>query len=322
MVAGLINKSSINGRPLIKPKALNMGSRIGLIAPGSPVPEERIARAIETVQHMGWQPVLGRHIYEEKGYLAGSDEMRLQDLHSMYQDKSIDGIWCLRGGYGCTRLLSRIDYDMIRKNAKPLMGYSDITALHIAIHREANVIGYHSPVAASKRTEYTMHSLRQVMFGEKKVKIHNLETESHRRYVISAGKASGVLLGGNLSLLVALVGTRWAPSYRNKLVFIEDIGEKPYRIDRMLVQLFQGSDLQQAAGIILGQFNDCEAKANEKSLTLEETLRHQFGSMQVPVYYGFSFGHVDDQCTLPIGIKASFNTTDAKLILEESATYK
>ncbi len=312
---------------LIKPQRLQTGDRVGLIAPGSPVPSERIDKAMKTVEQLGLVPVLGQHATKAWGYLAGTDSERITDLHQMFIRSDIQAIWCLRGGYGCTRLLPLIDYDLICRHPKIFIGYSDVTALHLALHHQCHLSTFHGPVATSAPTDYNLDLLRRMLFDTSAITIHPavenpvvVQTDTaFRAYTITPGKAQGRLIGGNLSLLAALAGTPWSPSYRGKLVFMEDIGEKPYRIDRMLVQLLQSTDIAEAAGFILGVFNDCQPEEGDRSLTLEQTLRHQFSSLGVPSYYGFSFGHIENQCTLPLGAEATFDTSDASIILHDSA---
>lgn len=310
----------------VVPKRLKPGDQVGLIAPGSPVEPEKINEALKTLEAWELKPKLGKHVHRSLGYLAGTDAERLEDLHAMFTNPEISAIWCLRGGYGCTRLLPHIDFSVIRNNPKIFLGYSDITALHLAINQQCQLITYHGPVATSKPTLYSQQWLQKIIFDGQPQTIgrapehqnHSELKNDYRGYAINSGVASGRLCGGNLSLLAALAGTPWSPSYRNKLVFIEDIGEEPYRIDRMLVQMFQATDLSEAAGIILGIFNDCGPDNPDRSLSLEETLRQQLESLRIPVYYGFSFGHIDDQCTIPQGIMATFDTTDATLQLQEN----
>ncbi len=312
---------------LIKPLALEEGSTIALIAPGSPIGEDRVRVATENMLRLGLVVKEGRNIRAQRGYLAGTDEQRLADLHWAFSDPEIDGIWCLRGGYGCGRLLPNIDYDLIRRNPKPLIGYSDITALHLAIHRHTGLVTFHGPVASSEYPENTTANAKAVLWQGKKGHVVALPTEAeelpgpeYQPMVIAPGQAQGALTGGNLALLSALVGTEYGPTYRGKLVFIEDIGEQPYRIDRMLVQLFQGTDLAHAAGIVLGIFNDCQPKSGGiPSLSLEETLRDNFSHLGIPVAYGFPFGHVPHNVTLPYGIEALLDTEEGTLTLLEGA---
>ena len=320
---GCVTSPALSYSGALFPDRLHSGDVVGLIAPGSSVPKERIDRAVETVGKLGLVPRLGKYIHEANGYLAGTDKQRLDDLHTMFVDPEVRAVWCLRGGYGCTRLLPDIDYGLIKENPKIFAGYSDITALHLAFYKETGLITYHSPVAVSEPTDYTINRFEEIVFSGKKCVIRLAEEhleEAFEIHTIVEGKVQGRLTGGNLSLLAALAGTKWSPDYKDKLVFIEDIGEKPYRIDRMLVQLFQATDLREAAGIIFGQFNDCEAEDGEKSQSLKETLAGQFRNFDGPVFYGFSFGHIDNQCTLPIGVNARFDTREKVLHLLEAPT--
>ena len=273
-----------------------------------------------TCRSLGLEPLVSQYAMASNGYLAGTDEQRLEDLHAAFSHPEIKGIWCLRGGYGCTRLLPHLNFELIRQNPKVFIGYSDITALHLSFGMHCNLVTYHGPVASSNATEYTIERFKEVLMKPGPLAIRSTEEATSLQYVIREGSAEGILTGGNLSLLAAMVGTPWLPSFARKIVCIEDIGEKPYRIDRMLVQLFQSTDLDKAAGIVLGQFKDCEAKPGEKSFSLEETLKNQFKDLSAPVFYGFSFGHIDEQCTLPFGLRVKFNTQEKILHLLESPT--
>ncbi len=315
-------------KPIQKPRTLKIGDHIGLITPGSAIPQHRIEDAIKTTKSLGLVPVLGKHIGKELGYLAGSDEERLEDLHHMFEDDKIQGIWCIRGGYGCTRLLPHIRYDLIRANPKVFIGYSDITALHHAFLVKCQLATFHGPLAVSEPTTYSIDHLKRAVMGSDPYtvgqSIENLEEgnkdQAFAPFVINSGSMKGPLVGGNLSLMTALVGTPWQVSYADKLVFIEDIDEKPYSIDRMLVQLLQATDLSQAAGILLGVFYDCNPDEGDRSLTLRETLVGQLAALDIPVFYGFSFGHIDHHCTLPVGTLAEFDQVKQEIRFLESGT--
>ncbi|MEL6925573.1 MAG: LD-carboxypeptidase, partial [Bacteroidota bacterium] len=251
---------------------------------------------------------------------------RLDDLHQMFADPEIDGIWCVRGGYGCTRILPHIDYKLIRKNPKVIIGYSDITALLQGIHQETGLIGFHGPVGTSDFTDYTLEQMQAVVMQNKATYTipffdnpKALDQDEYRYEVIHPGVAEGELAGGNLSLLAAMTGTDFECKVKGKLLFIEDVGEQPYRIDRMLTQIQQNQNLNDAAGIVLGVFNDCKARNPEYSLTLMECLKDQLAGLRIPVIYGFSFGHISNQCTFPIGIRARLDTTAKTVTLLESS---
>jgi len=311
-----------------KPAALREGAVVGLIAPGSPISDTRLEQAIQNMFNLGFAVKEGRNIRQKYGYLAGTDEQRLADIHWAFSDPEVEAVWCVRGGYGCGRLLPDIDMDIIRRNPKIIIGYSDITALHLAIHKATGLVCFHGPVAASEYPENTLKHLNSVLVQPQKNYVISVPDETEelpgtafKPYTISPGKAQGALIGGNLALLSALAGTPYLPSFAGKMVFIEDIGEQPYRIDRMLIQLLQSTDLKQAAGIALGVFYDCQPKSGGTipSLSLEETLNDCLGRLGIPVLYGLPFGHVQHNATLPYGIEAALDTEKGTLTLLEEA---
>jgi muramoyltetrapeptide carboxypeptidase len=311
---------------LRKPPRLRAGMTVGLIAPASSFSPEKLTAARQNLSALGLNIRESAHLHAKNGYLAGTDAQRLEDLHWAFSDPEIDAVWCIRGGYGCSRLLPLIDFDLIARNPKVLIGYSDITALHLAIQQHTGLVTFHGPVAASEFPENTLRHFRSVLMEPVlgyTVKIPDAadlpQDEAYQPFVITPGQATGKLSGGNLTLLAALVGTTFAPSYKNKIVFIEDVGEQPYRIDRMLTQMLQGSDLAKAAGIVLGVFADCKPKGDSPSLTLRETLRDRLADLGMPVAYGMPFGHVAHQMTFPYGIQAALDTTLGQLTLLETA---
>lgn len=302
------------------PAALNPGDKVGLIAPAGPVAPEKVANAITNMQNLGLEPVYNEIALKKHGYFSASDQERLDDLHQMFANKEIKGIWCLRGGYGCTRILPFINYDLIRKNPKVFVGYSDITALHHAFCKEAGLKTYHGPVASSQVfSAFTSKNLQQVFFsGQKEIEVLPYEQEeaNYRQPALTlySGQAEGKLTGGNLTLLAAMAGTPFAPSYKNKIVFIEEIGEKPYRIDRMFTQLLQATDIRKANGIIFGIFHDCQPKTEENSLTLMETIQDFVEKVKLPSIYGFPIGHIPDMVTLPMDARAMLDADHNRVI--------
>ena len=313
-------------RALIKPAALKPGDRVGLVTPAGPINPEKFQNAITNLESMGLMPVYTQSAFSRNGYLAGGDEERLADLHNMIADPVIKAIWCLRGGYGCTRIINKLDYNLFKKNPKIIIGYSDTTALLLAVYAISGLVGFHGAVAISDVfTPFTASQVQSVLFGNTSLP-HEIpfQTQSadkfvtgHAPYGIHEGKCSGELTGGNLSLLVCLPNTSFAPSYAGKLVFIEDIGEKPYRIDRMLTFLLESTDLSKAAGIILGVFNDCDTLDKESSMTLKQVLTDRLEPLKIPCFYGFTFGHVVDICTFPVGVMANMDTSKLSIHLLE-----
>jgi muramoyltetrapeptide carboxypeptidase len=317
----------ISDKPrLIKPRRLKPGATIAVIAPSSPPAEEKLQKGLQNLQSFGFNLVEGKSLRAQNGHLAGSDQERLDDLHWAFKDPSIEGIWCIRGGYGAGRLLPMIDYAMIRQHPKPLIGYSDITALHIAIHQETGLVTFHGPVATAEYPEDTVRYWKSVIMDtvtpleiQGSMVDSSLLSIEYQPFTITPGTATGSLTGGNLALLSAMAGTTHAPIFRNKIVFIEDVGEQPYRIDRMLTQLIQGTDLMEAAGIALGVFNECQPKPGTFSMSLQDTLRNCLGNLGMPVAYGIPFGHVDHQATFPYGIKARLNADQPGITILEEA---
>ena len=301
--------------PRKSPPRLKKGDTIALIAPGSSIPEEKISKARNNLESMGFLVKEGKYIREKNGYLAGKDHERIADIHWAFSDSSVNGVWCIRGGYGCTRLLPYLDYKLIKKNPKVLIGYSDITALHMAIFKETGLSSFHGPVGSSEFTPYTVEQAQNILLSNQDTyKVPPFKPAQIE--IFSPGKAEGELIGGNLSLISAMCGTKYLPSAKGKIVLLEDIDEKPYRIDRMLVQLEQAWNLKKARGILLGEFVDCDSDS-DRSLTLQETLENHFKKIHIPVMYKVPLGHIDNQATYPIGIKTEIDTTTKSIIFKE-----
>jgi len=302
-----------------KPARLQSGDTVALITPGSPITQEKLGKSLANLKALGLKAKYNPNILAKHGYLAGTDKQRLADIHSAFADQSVKAIWCIRGGYGCPRLLPKLDFKLIKKNPKILIGYSDVTALLNAIYEKTKMVSFHGPMTASDFTPFAVEHLKAVLMNARSNWVIDPTVLENEQYSIRSGTATGTLVGGNLSLLSALAGTPYDTCFKNKIVFIEEIGEKPYRIDRMLTQLRQGTDFKKAAAIILGVFESCEAKETDLSLSLKETLTDRLYDLGIPVYYGFPTGHISDQCTLPIGGKAHFDAGSGKLTLINAA---
>ncbi len=321
--------ASVQEKPaqdLIKPVRLRRGDTVGFITPGSFAPDDAVQKAYQNMESMGLRVKPAKNLRAQRGFNAGTDAQRLEDLHDMFADPEVKAVWCVRGGYGCTRLLPLIDFDLIRRNPKILIGYSDVTALLQAIHLQTGLVCFHGPVASATFTDYAKTQLQAVLMQPTDGHVIRLaegqKTKKEVEYqplVIRSGTAEGTLAGGNLSLMAAMAGTPHAFDLRNKLVFVEEVEERPYRVDRMFTTLLQAANLQQAAGVALGVFNACHPKKDEPSLTLLETLQDRLGALGIPVVYGLSFGHVSDNCTLPVGIAAKLNADAFEIILSQAA---
>lgn len=306
---------------VVKPHRLKRGDTVMLVTPGSFIGDESLQKAIQNLENMGLKVQLSEHIRAKKGYTAGTVEQRVADLHQAFANPEIKAVWCARGGYGCAQLLPHLDFDLIRKNPKILIGFSDITILLHAVTLKTGLTTFHGPVGSSEFSPYTRKWLQKTLFAPSdkltmsisEDKINGLDP-----YTIRPGKAQGILYGGNLTLLASAVGTPWMPDFRGKLVFMEEIGEKPYRIDRMITQIQQGTNIHEAAGIVLGHFTDCEADNGDLSLSLKQTLYSAFEFFKKPIGYGYTWGHIDQMTTLPIGLEAAIDTHDFSLTLLES----
>lgn len=305
----------------IKPKALKKNSTIALIAPAGPISESQLASAQENLAEMGFKSTFTEKILEKKGYLAGSDEIRINDLHEAFNNENADAILCIRGGYGCSRIIDQIDYELIKKHPKIFIGYSDITALLNAIWQKTGLITFHGVVGTSAFTPYTRQQFENIVTNQSsKYQINTKQPDDLN--IIHEGKCNGQLVGGNLSIIISLIGTPYEINFENKILFIEEVNEAPYKIDRMLTQLLLNGNIKNAAGIILGKFNGCDIDHAEitvnNSLSLNEIFDNRLKKLSIPVLSGFSFGHVMDQALFPIGIKAGFDTADAKIQIIEN----
>jgi len=309
---------------IVRPKRLRAGQTVALISPSSGLSMADINKAIDNMNSLGLKSKLGKYADKTNGFLAGTDAQRVEDIHWAFTDPSIDAVWCLRGGYGLSRILPQIDFAKIKGNPKPFIGYSDITALHVAIHQRTGLVTFHGPVATSTFSDYARDHVVKTLFSGTapdriEISPNNAANTNllYKAQVITPGKARGRLIGGNLSLLTAVAGTPYAlKDVRGKILFIEDVGEKPYRIDRMFVQLKQSVDLRSCAAIALGIFADCDAP--EGSPTVIDVIKDQFSDLGIPVICGLSFGHIRDQFTLPIGVEAELETANATMTLLES----
>jgi muramoyltetrapeptide carboxypeptidase len=311
---------------LIKPKRLAQGDTVGVIAPASGLSAEDFDKALQNLADLGFKTKVGKYARQKTGFLAGTDRERLEDLHWAFSDSEINAVWCVRGGYGISRLLPNVDYNLIKKNPKIFIGYSDVTALHLAISQNCGLVTFHGPVAASTFSDYSKkHVVNALMNPTAPYKVElspdNVAKESNlfKTEIITAGKCRGKLVGGNLSLLSALAGTPFAlKNPKGKILFMEDVGEQPYRIDRMLTQLRQSVDMRQFAGIALGVFEDCNPRDAASSQSLMDVLKDRLGDLKIPVIYGLSFGHIRDQFTLPVGIEAELDTANAAVTFLET----
>lgn len=302
----------------MKPKSKKL-KKFALIAPSGIVTEQKLNKSIENLKKIGIEAIVMPNAMKHYGYLAGTDDQRLADLHQAFADKNIDGIMCIRGGYGATRILDKINYDLIRHNPKIFIGFSDITALQSAFFVKTSLVSFHGIVGASSFTDYIIEQLRDLIFSP----IENYILPHKSFEVLNEGKAEGTIVGGNLSLLVSLIGTEYLYPFAGNLVFIEEIAEPPYKIDRMLNHLLMATDLKQASGIVFGSFRNCEAENNgilpQNSLKIKYIIEEKFTNLNIPIVYNFNFGHIENSLIFPIGVKAKLDTQKGQIQLLEKA---
>ncbi len=314
---------------LLKPERLCLGDTIGIIAPASAPPDPKaVDLAAVALEKFGFRPKLGKNVRARLGFLAGTDRERAADVMQMFTDKKVKAIICLRGGYGASRILDRLDYAVIRRNPKIFAGYSDITALHFALAKKANLISIHAPMLngelqAKDLPEFTRKSFfKTVMEAKAAGGICNGYQEKTAT-ILCGGVAEGRLIGGNLSLICSAIGTPFIPSLKGTILFFEDISEKPYRLDRMLTQLLNGGILKQVAGVAVGVNRKCDDhsanKTGEYRQSAADVVKERLSSLRVPVVTGLPFGHVDLNATLPVGVKARLDGNEGDLIITEAA---
>ncbi|WHT48823.1 LD-carboxypeptidase [Sporosarcina thermotolerans] len=292
----------------IRPKRLQPGDTIGIIAPSSPPNQESLERSLTFLEQLGLKWKFGKHINNTYGYLAGTDDERLQDMEDMFADPSINGIICAGGGYGSARFTDRLDLQLIRENPKIFWGFSDITFLHTAMGLYSNLVTFHGPMLASCVGKDTFHELSAKMFMQlfEPMELHYTEDISPLG-TVSGDVAQGEIVGGNLSLLADTMGTKFEVETKGKLLFIEDVGEEPYRVDGMLNQLRMAGSFSDAAGIIIGDFSEIELKKTKNSLTMDEVFDHYFGDIGKPAVKGFKIGHCEPHFAIPLGVEAKLD---------------
>jgi muramoyltetrapeptide carboxypeptidase len=315
----------LNGQALVKPNRLQLGDTIGLIAPGWLITEAQLKESIEQIKQFGYVPFYTPRILGVNGYFSGTDKERAADLNEMFLNPHVKAIFCVNGGYGCTRILNLLDYKGIERNPKILVGFSDVSAILNAIQQKANLVTFHGPYSRTIKYDYNSSQFNSIAVNpasnfviessEEDLK-KSTEKAEYSRYTITSGSAIGQLIGGNLTIITSLIGTNYQLDFTNKIVFIEEVGEEPYRIDRMLTQLIEAGELQKAAGIAFGIFQDCEKSDRTyapNSFLLKEVIEERIKPLNIPAVYGLSFGHNKNNFTIPIGINAKLNA-DAKTI--------
>ncbi len=290
-------------------RQLEEGSRVALVAPAGLLREQaHVQRAIENARSLGWIPMLGENVSAMHAYFAGTDEQRVRDLNAALRDETVDAVWCVRGGYGAMRLLDDVDYDSLRARPRPVIGFSDITALHAAIHRECGIVSFHGPTARGELTDFSRDHLVRALIDHR-----DSCGVAPAGEVLRPGRAEGRLAGGNLALVASLIGTRWSVDFDGAILVLEDIDEAVYRVDRMMRQLLLSGALSQCAGIVAGDFRPPAGETEVDNRTVNDVLAEAADAAGIPCFSGAPFGHIDDQWTIPLGARAVMATNDCSL---------
>ncbi len=289
----------------IRPPALRKGDVIGICAPASPpVHREDIAKGIIYLEGLGYRVEPGRNLLKKDGYLAGTDRERASDLNRFFSDRRVRAIVALRGGYGSMRILPMIDYAAVRADPKIFVGYSDLTAVQMALWTQCGLVTFAGPMVAAGMAR-GLRGAAEEMFWRMITSRRPFGPLRTPATAIRKGAASGTLLGGNLSMLSHLAGTPYFPGARNGILFFEDVGERPYRVDRMLQHLRLAGAFRGARGVLLGQFADCVPEEGKPTLGLRRIFDDILGDLDVPVVGGIRHGHIGGSLTLPVGLRVS-----------------
>jgi muramoyltetrapeptide carboxypeptidase len=302
-------------RQTVKPKRLSAGDRVALVSPaGATFNTVDLDIARESLEALGLVVQNGDHLLDRHGYLAGADKDRAADINRYFADPSIRAVLPIRGGWGSSRMLPYIDFDVIAKNPKVFLGFSDITALHMAIQAKTGLVTFHGPNGSGRWDAFSVDWVRRVIFDAQAVTFENLHDKGeflvqteNRIQTITPGTARGRILGGNLSVLAGIIGSAYLPDFEGAILFLEDVGEDLYRIDRMLTTLKLAGVLDKISGVVFGECTECEPGEGYGSLTLREILDDIIAPLKVPAWHGAMIGHRIPQFTIPEGIQVEID---------------
>lgn len=316
----IISQNIISEKGKIKPPAIKAGDTVAITSPAGAIWDDKQVETFTTIlKSFGFKVIHGKTLTEKFGYFAGTDELRANELNELFANKNVKGIFCMKGGWGCARLLDKIDYALIEKNPKVVIGFSDITALLIAITTKTGLITFHGPVGNSGWNDFTKSIFTNVTMTNKSFNFPENPATENLPVMINAGKATGELVGGNLTVLSSLIGSGYLPDWKNKLLFLEEVKEEPYSIDRMLTQLKLSGVLNSISGFVFGKCAKCLAEEPLKSFTFHEVLLQHIKPLGIPAFYGAMIGHIENKLTVPIGIKASMDAEKGTISLDESS---
>jgi len=321
---------SAQAQPTLKPARLQPGDTIGLVAPASATFQQvELDIARESLEGLGLKVKVGPHIMDRHGSLGGQDKDRAADINRFFADSSVKAVLPTRGGWGTSRLLPLLDYDTIRRNPKILMGYSDITALLNGIHARTGLITFHGPNAGGRWDEFSVGLVKRVLFEGESVTFANPKTTNDKNVLtqvdnrirtITPGKATGRLLGGNLTVLTAILGSPYVPDFNGAILFLEDVDEDWYRVDRMMTSLKLAGILGKVRGVIFGTCSECGPGEGFASFTPEEIFADHLAPLGVPCWQGAMIGHAQPQWTLPVGATVTIDASLGTVTMSEGAT--
>lgn len=316
----LFSQTTIPEKGKIKPPALKAGDIVAITSPAGAVWDDTQVETFTTIlKCFGFKVIHGKTLTEKFGYFAGTDELRANEINELFANQTVKGIFCMKGGWGCARLLDKIDYALIEKNPKVLIGFSDITALLLAITTKTGLITFHGPVGNSGWNDFTKSVFTNVTMTRKAYSFPENPSTENASIIITAGKATGELVGGNLTVLSSLIGSGYLPDWKNKLLFLEEVKEEPYSIDRMLTQLKLSGVLNVINGFVFGKCAKCLAEEPLKSFTFHEILLQHIQPLGIPAFYGAMIGHIENKLTVPLGIKASMDAEKGIISLDENS---
>jgi muramoyltetrapeptide carboxypeptidase len=304
----------------LKPARLKPGDTVGLVNPASSLDPEDVGFAKQELARLGLNVKVAPHVNDQYGYLGGRDADRATDVNVMFGDPAVKALIAMRGGWGCNRILPLLNYELIRNNPKIIIGYSDITSLLLGIYAKSQLVTFHGPVGTSNWNPFSVNYFKQILFNAEAVKLQNSGASSQVRVsTITAGKARGKLVGGNLSVLTAMIGSPYLPAWDQTILFVEEVGEEVYRVDRMLTQLKLAGILDQIAGFIFGQCTDCDPEEPAQSLSLGQVLMDHIRPLKIPAWYGSMIGHIKDKFTVPVGVDVEIDANTGTIQLLEPA---
>jgi muramoyltetrapeptide carboxypeptidase len=296
----------------VRPPRLKPGDTIGIVAPAGPFDPEKFMKGKTVLESMGFQTFFDEGIFQKHGFLAGTDIQRSDQVNRLFADPSVQAIVCARGGYGSMRILSFLDFETIQTHPKIFLGFSDVSALLAILYDRCGLVTFHGPLVTTlaKATEKTIMAMKTALASDV-----SLELIPENSSVIKPGVCSGILAGGNLTTLCHLIGTPYAPNFKGKILLLEDVGEMPYRIDRMLTQMKLAGCFNGIAGLILGTFKECG-----QLYEIVEIFSNIFEDADIPILAGFDMGHGEHNLTIPMGLGATLDTGKKRLLFHEPAT--